>query len=301
MRRTLLGVSGASIAILATFAATPATGLAAQNQQTSSTAPSKTLQPAPATTRPASTTTVRDDAWKCLTDGVAEKDANLRAQAISALGTIGPMPEVVRLVENGLDDKDQTVREMAATTLGSMKSRSSIPRLRQTLDNSAGAVSFAVARALSAMGDSSGEGIFIEVLQGDRKLSRGAMSEGLHYAHEELHDPKALAELGAEQAAGVFLGPAGFGVTVVEELAKDKAAPARATSARLLGNHIDADSRKALEQALEDKSWIVRATAAEALGAGHSTSSVDKLAALLKNEHQETRYKAAAAIIRLTS
>jgi HEAT repeat protein len=299
-----LRIPFARIVVLAALAAIPATRLVAQSRQPSPAPPAKARQSTavspPATMRPVSADTVREDAWKCLTDGVAEKDADRRAQAISALGAIGNLPEVVRLVEGGLHDKSVTVREMAATTLGSMKSRSSIPRLREALDGSA-AVSFAAAQALSAMGDNSGEGIFIEILQGDRKVSSGTVGVGLHYAHEELHDPKALAELGAQQAAGTFLGPAGFGVTVVEELAKDKAAPARAVSARLLGSHMDADSRNALEQALADKSWVVRATAAEALGAGHSASSVGKLAPLLKDQHYETRYKAAAAIIRLTS
>ena len=39
---------------------------------------------------------------------------------------------------------------------------------------------------------------------------------------------KALAELGSEVAAGAFMAPAGFGVTAAIELARDKAAPARA-------------------------------------------------------------------------
>ena len=75
----------------------------------------------------------------------------------------------------------------------------------------------------------------------------------------------ALAELGAQETAGAFLGPLGLGVAVVAEMAKDKGAPARTISARLLGNGADADARDTLVQALEDKSWIVRATAAEAL------------------------------------
>jgi len=123
----------------------------------------------------------------------------------------------------------------------------------------------------------------------------------LQQLHEVLHDPKALAELGSEQAAGAFLGPAGFGVTAAIELAKDKAAPARAISARLLADDTSDDAREVLREALQDKSWIVRAAAAEALGVHGSLKDVTTLVPLLDDQQKEVRYRAAAAIVRVTS
>ena len=165
-------------------------------------------------------------AWKCLNDGLAEKNYDRRAQAIAALGTIGLQHGAISLIEGGLNDKDAPVRQTAAEVLGTLKSRSSIPKLQAALDDNSAVVSFAAAQALWTMGDKSGQDLFFEVLDGDRNVSTGMVRGGLQQVHEKFHDPTALAELGAEQAAGAFLGPAGFGVTAAIELAKDKGAPA---------------------------------------------------------------------------
>jgi HEAT repeat protein len=239
-------------------------------------------------------------AWKCLNDGLMEKNYDRRAQAIAALGTIGLRPSAVSLIEGGLKDKDAPVREAAVDVLGTMKSRGSIPKLRAALDDNSAVVRFAAAHALWTMGDKSGQDLFLEVLDGDRKASTGLVRGGLQQIHEEMHDPKALAKLGSEQAAGAFLGPAGFGVTAAIELAKDKGAPARAISARLLADDTSDDAREGLREALQDKSWIVRAAAAEALGAHGSLNDIMVLAPLLNDPQKEVRYRAAAAIIRMT-
>ena len=89
--------------------------------------------------------------------------------------------------------------------------------------------------------------------------STGLVRGGLQQVHEEMHDPKALAELGSEEAAGAF--GAGWVWTAAFELVKDKAAPARATSARLLADDMSDTAREVLRDALQDKSWIVRAAA----------------------------------------
>jgi len=240
-------------------------------------------------------------AWKCLNDGMAEKNYDRRAQAIAALGTIGLRRSAVALIESGLNDKDAPVRQAAVEVLGTMKSRSSIPKLRVALDDNSAVVRFAAAQALWAMGDRSGQDLFLEVLDGDRKVSTGIVRGGLQQVHEELHDPKALAELGSEQAAGALLGPAGFGIKAAIELVKDNAAPARAISALLLAEDSTEDARNVLRDALQDKSWIVRAAAAEALGVHGSVNDVKTLAPLLDDSEKKVRYRAAAAIIRVTS
>jgi HEAT repeat protein len=240
-------------------------------------------------------------AWKCLNDGMAEKNYDRRAQAIAALGTIGLRQSAVTLIESGLKDKDVPVRQAAVEVLGTVKSRSSIPKLRVALDDTSAVVRFAAAQALWTMGDRSGQDLFLEVLDGDRKVSTGIVRGGLQQVHEEMHDPKALAELGSEEAAGAFLGPAGFGIKAAIELAKDNAAPARAISALLLAEDSTQDARDVLRDALQDKSWIVRAAAAEALGVHGSVNDVQTLAPLLEDSEKKVRYRAAAAIIRVAS
>ena len=96
--------------------------------------------PKPRAGSPAAT---RRDAWIILTDGLAEKISDRRVQAISALATIGARPDVVRQIELALKDENFLVRRTAAVSLGQIKSRSSIPKLREALDDDSADVSFA--------------------------------------------------------------------------------------------------------------------------------------------------------------
>ena len=260
-----------------------------------------TPEPAAPSAKPgtASREETRRKAWQTLNDGLAEKLSDRRVEAIAALGTIGIRPEVLRLVEGGLEDKSLEVRQVAAVTLGDMKARSSIPKLRKALDDESAAVSFTAAQALWNMGDHSGLSIFVQVLAGERKTKPGIIHTQWHDMQEKLHDPRALIELGASETAGAFLGPGGFGITVIEELAKDKSSAPRAIAAQMLGHDKSDESREAVELALSEKSWVVRASAAEAMGRQGSPRDIDKLTPLLDDTHPEVRYSAAAAIVRL--
>jgi HEAT repeat protein len=256
------------------------------------------VAPAPVELSPAA---AARKSWACLKEGLAEKNYDRRAQTIAALGTIGLRKNAVSLIEGSLADKDYEVRQAAVDVLGTLKSRSSIPKLRTALDDESPMVRFSAAQALWAMGDRSGQDLFVEVLEGDSKVSPGIVRAGLLRVHQEMHDPKALAELGSEEAAGAFMGPAGFGLTAAIELAKDKASPARAISAHMLADETSDDAREVLRQALYDKSWIVRAAASEALGVRGTVSDVKALAPMLEDPEKKVRYRAAAAIIRVTS
>jgi HEAT repeat protein len=229
------------------------------------------------------------------------KNADHRIQAVYALGTLGVQSDIVLLIDAKLEDKDSLVRQAAAKTLGDMQAYQSIPKLHRALDDKSAAASFAAAQALWRMGDQSGMSILAQVLAGDRGVSPGLIHSEWHDMHEQLHSPTSIAEFGAVQAAGAFLGPAGFGVAAAEELAKDKTAGVRAVSAGLLGGGADLGDRALLEQALNDKSWLVRAAAAEALGRAGGQVDVERLMPMMGNSHPAERYKAAAAIVRLTT
>jgi HEAT repeat protein len=248
-------------------------------------------------TKPAET---RAKAWTCLREGVSNKDADHRTQAIYALKELDAQSDTVPLIEARLQDSDSFVRQAAAKTLGDMQARESAPKLHVALDDKSAAVSFTAALALWRMGDQSGTSILAQVLAGERGVSPGVIHSEWHDMHEQLHNPTSIAEFGAVQAAGAFLGPAGFGVAALEELAKDKTAGVRATSAGLLGDGTDPGDRPLLEEALKDKSWLVRASAAEALGHAGDQSDIEKLMPMMANGHPALRYKAAAAIVRLT-
>jgi len=241
----------------------------------------------------------QDSAWDVLNKGLADGNPAKRAQAVTALGSIGTEERTVSLIESGLNDKDTGVRETAAVVLGQIHARQSIPRLKQALDDESQEVNFTAAKALWELGDYSGRDIFRDVLAGERKTSDGAVKQGIRDAKKKLHNPGSLVIMGLNEGAGALLGPFSLGVGFAEDLLKDKGATARALSAKLLGGDPDPQSVKDLTEALDDKNSVVRAAAARALAERGSRDSIPVLANLLADKNDGVRYMSAAAIIRL--
>src|SRR6202451_538637 len=73
----------------------PPSGAQPKSDSTATAAPTK---PGAAVLSPA---TASSKAWKCLKDGLEEKNYDRRAQVITALGTIGLRRDVVSLIEGG--------------------------------------------------------------------------------------------------------------------------------------------------------------------------------------------------------
>src|SRR5262249_32698910 len=151
-------------------------------------------------------------AWDMLAAAMKDDKAIRRAESVAALGSIGLQPRVVRLIESALSDKDGSVRQTAALTLGKMKARQSIPKLRESLNDSSPQVSFAAAQSLWQLGDHSSRDVFIDVLAGERKTSDGFVKSNLKETYKKYHSPRALALLGAKEAAGALFGPLGYGI-----------------------------------------------------------------------------------------
>jgi HEAT repeat protein len=192
------------------------------------------------------------------------------------------------------------VRQTAALTLGKMKARQSIPKLRESLNDSSPPVSFAAARSLWQLGDHSGRDVFIDVLAGERRASDGLIKGNLKGTYKKYHSPTALALLGAKEAAGALFGPLGYGIMAAEELAKDRSASARALSASLLAADPNPDCVRELKDALQDKNWTVRAAAAEALGKMPHLAQTRDLEPLLNDDKEAVRLMAAGSIVRLS-
>jgi HEAT repeat protein len=105
--------------------------------------------------------------------------------------------------------------------------------------------------------------------------------------------------LGAEEAAGVFFGPAAIGVALAGQMLRDNGAPDRAFCAQMLGLDPSSQATAALVKAAHDKNWVVRASAAEGLGNSSRPHAMRVLAGLLKDPKPPVRYMAAASLIRL--
>ena len=240
-------------------------------------------------------------AWGLLNDAAASDKFRDRSDAITALTIIPRDLKSIGMVSHALGDKEETIRTLAATSLGDMKARPAIPRLKAALDDKSPQVSFAAAQALWKMGDRSGRGIFYDVLIGERKVKPGPIKEKIQQARMDMHDPKALALIGVNQASGAFLGPFSMGVSMVEEYAKNNGTPVQALCAQLLSSDDSPYTSQQLKLALIDSNWAVRAAAARALAKLNVRSSLPKLVDMMNSDKsQPARLSAAAAVIQLS-
>ena len=241
-------------------------------------------------------------AWEVLNGGVANKDVEHRIDAIAALGTIGPEPQVVHILESALQDKDPQVRQTAARTLGDMQATAAIPYLRAALDDTP-AVSFSAAKALWELGDNSGRDMFQEVLEGERTNAPGKLHGAIADGKKKLK-PQQLALMGAKDAVGTVFGPASLGIDAVQEAVRvaknDTGAPGRTVAAETLATDPDPYALTLLEWALGDDNWAVRVAVAKALGQRGNEATIAKLASQLGDDHHQVRYMAAASMIRLS-
>ena len=240
-------------------------------------------------------------AWDVLKPGLMDTNPLTRRQAVTATGSIGLDPEAVRLVEAALKDHDSLIRATAAAELGEMKSRESLPVLRAALDDPAGEVGYAAAKALWDMGDKTGRGFIEDVVAGQQTATDGGVKGALHRANRLRYDPKAMAVLGAKSASGALLGPFNIGVLAAEQVLKNGAVAVRMQALNLLAEECDAQTFKLLESAAtDDKTWAEKATAAKALGRCGNPEAIPKLEQNLAASNTAVRFMSAAAIVRLS-
>jgi HEAT repeat protein len=239
-----------------------------------------------------------ESAWQVLNEALSGDDSSKRTEAVAALSVVGARAPVTELIESFLHDKESSVRQAAVVTLGELKSRRSIPKLRQALDDNADEVSFSAARVLWDMRDTSGRLVLIEVLAGERGASEGAVHGQIRELKKKIKNPAALALFGVKQAG--VLGPFGIGLSLAEELRKDRSASARILAADALASDRNPGTPQELEVALADKSWAVRAAAAQALAKRGYRHSILALNHLLADKNDIVKYTAAGAIVHLT-
>jgi HEAT repeat protein len=240
-------------------------------------------------------------AWDVLKQGLVDTNPLNRRQAVTATGAVGLDPEAVRLVEAALKDNDSLIRATAAAELGEMRSVQSFPVLKAALEDPAGEVGFAAAKALWDMGDKTGRGFIEDVIAGQQVATDGGVKGALHRANRLRYDPKAMAVLGAKSASGALLGPFNIGVIAAEQVFKNGAVAVRMQALNLLAQDCDVQTFKLLQAATtDDKTWAERAAAAKALGKCGNADAIPKLEQNLSDSNVAVRFMSAATIIRLT-
>lgn len=236
-----------------------------------------------------------DSAWTMLTEAT-HKNTQTHIVALAALGTMGLNARAAGLIGDGMKDPDLDVRTAAILAAGQTQNRALIPALRECLQDSEPQAVFSAAVTLWKMHDHAGEDILESIAAGDRKAKPSLMHGAKNDMNHELHDPAALATMGATEGASLLLGPFGFGIRAVEYMRKSGSDPARATAINLLAERHVA-MRSELLKALGDKDAAVRAAAARALGQSHEIANLKPLGNLFTDARLPVRLTAAAAYI----
>lgn len=237
-----------------------------------------------------------ESAWAMLTTA-CHKATQTRIIALAALGTMGSDPRAAALIREGMNDPELEVRQAAIVAAGQTKNRALIPALRERLKDPEPEAVFTAAVTLWKMDDHTGEDFLRDVADGDRRAKPGLMHGAKNDVNREVHNPKAMANLGATEGASILLGPFGFGVKAFEYMLKSGSDPARAAAIDLLAQSHAPGIRAELIEALSDKDQAVRAAAAKALGQRHDAEAIKPIGELFSDPKLPVRLFAAAAYI----
>jgi HEAT repeat protein len=265
-----------------------------------SAAPDATDAPA-ATLSTTSTPEDRDrEAWKILTDAAGDaKHPQTRIQALAALGLLRS-PRSAKLIVDAMRDPDLDVRTAAALAAGQTKDRDLTTNLRDLLDDKEPQVAFTAAMTLWKMDDKSGEDILMAVVDGERKAGANLINGTEHNISKDLHDPAAMAKLGALQGASMLLGPFGFGITAFEYIHRSGGDLARVSAIEQISQEKTDPIHKELVAALGDKDPAVRAAAAKALADYRDKPTSMAIYPLFADPKYPVRLTSAAAYLRTT-
>jgi HEAT repeat protein len=241
--------------------------------------------------------TPSERAWLILQQGLANKRAEKRANAVHALRLLPKNPRAQTMAESALTDKNPNVRAAAARALGPMGVVSSVPKLKAVLDDKEPAVVLAAAHSLFLLGDRQDSyEIDYEMLIGERKTADGFVASGVN----ELKNPKSVAVIGLETGIG-FVPFGGPGYEVFKRARKDDRTPVRAAAARELAADKDPKVRAALVSACSDRQWRVRAAAVDAIAKMEDPALLNAIAPVLDDKSDMVRDEASAAVLRLSS
>jgi HEAT repeat protein len=264
--------------------------------QTPPAAQEKSHEPKAAVTGTLATAPAPDEkAWGILHEGIKDKSADKRAQAVRAMGLLTGNVEAENSAITALEDKNASVRSAAAAALGSMHAEHAKLALEGALEDPEPGVLLAAANSLLLLHDSLGYDIYFAVLTGERRAEKGLINGQL----DTLKNKKQMAKLGFEEGIG-FIPFAGMGYEAFKTVTKSDSSPLRAAAAKQLAHDPDPATAKALVAAIKDKKWQVRAAALEAIAQRDDPSLLLEVAPALDDQKDLVRFTAAACVAHLT-
>jgi HEAT repeat protein len=244
---------------------------------------------------PSQTPTER--AWLILQQGLASKRAAKRADAAHALRLLPNNPRAEEMAQRALADPNLKVRAAAARALGPMGALSSVPALKDLLNDREPIVVLAAARSLFQLGERQAVyDLDAQMLNGERKSSDGFVTSQIN----ELRDPKAAAAMGLE--AGIGFAPfGGEAYEALKRIRKDDRTPVRVAAVKELGTDRDPGTEAALARACSDRKWPVRAAAVFAIAKRGDAALLNAITPGLDDKNQIVRYEAAAAVLQFSA
>jgi len=235
---------------------------------------------------------VMNRAWTILQEGLSDKSADKRAQAVSAVGSIPGDKRAIETAEKALDDPSPDVRRAAVIALGQMNSTASLPRIRSLLGHSDAKTIVAIAAVLKKFNDPEGYDIYDQILTGKRKHG-GSLVDGLK-------DRKSLEKTGVETAVG-FLPFGGVATGAYDYFKQNGSSHDNIyeTAATALADDGDPLAKEALVQAALGGKQAIQVAALRALATRGDPTVVTDIEPAMYSDKPLIRYTAAAVILHL--
>jgi HEAT repeat protein len=236
-----------------------------------------------------------------LSDGLSNKNPDVRKQAVAAMGLIGPREPYLSQITGALTDKDIYVRLSAVASIVDLKDKSTGDILEKSFTDDAPEVSFAAAKALYALGDPRGRSAMLAILERDAKTKSNFLTVKKRDTLRLFHTPKGMLMFAIKQGVGFAPVPGlGEGVSSLQDILSDAGVSGRATTALLLANDHSAEVLGALEEALTDKDGSVRAAVVHALALRNDRSLLPLMKAQFDDPKEGVRLRAAAGYLRVS-
>ena len=235
-----------------------------------------------------------------LDTALADKNPDVRKQAVAALGLIGPREPYISEIAKALSDKDIYVRLAAVASIVDLKDKGTADLLDKALNDSTPEVSFTAAKALFGLDDPRGRAALLAILQREAKTRSNFLTAQKRDTLRLVHVPKGMLLFAIKNGVGFAPVPGlGAGVSSVQDLLSDNGVSGRATTAVLLANDPSPEVLDALKEALTDKDASVRAAVVHALALRNDPSLLPLIKEQFDDPKEAVRLRAAAAYLRL--
>ena len=243
---------------------------------------------------------LEDRARSLLEEALKDGNPDVRAQAVQALGLVGPREPYISELEAMLNDKDVAVRLATVASLMDLRNPRTPSALKKALADDVPEVSFSAAKALWNLHEPEGKDALLSVLAGETKTSSGYITKQKRDTFRLIHTPKTMFLFALKEGMGLAPVPGlGAGASSLQGILADPSVSGRATTALLLSNDRDPQVLEALRDALGDKDASVRAAAVHAIALRDDPAVVNDLAPVLDDKKEAVRVRAAAALLRL--